>query len=127
MPAEKLVTWKIAWSNPHRPGENKPAELLRITRRATSTAETPPQVEDWFAANGFGTGYALFVSVIPEPDKKLRRWSEAAKQKARRSRLNNRLEQKASLFKELLYRQIIAADPHYYGDQDASAEKFSTE
>ena len=123
MSAEKLVTWKIAWSNPHRPRENKPAELLCVTRHTTSTAETPQQIEDWFAANGFGTGYALFVSVIPDPDKKPRWWSEATKQKVRRSRLNNRLEQKASLFKELLYRQIITDNPNYYGDHKPSTDK----
>jgi hypothetical protein len=109
-PELRTVTWAIRWSNPHKPRRpDQPEELLRVTRRVASTADTPPEIT---AAYKIGTGYCIQCSVTP--GKPPRRLSEASKRKMRRTKLRKRLEKNSPLFADELYEETIRENPNYY-------------
>lgn len=109
MSAPTIWRHGLRWGNPH----TEPAGPRVLIEIETDSPKTPPEIR---AAWRAGAGYAVFAYPLPTAPR--RRWSKAAKARARQRNLRQRLERKLPLLADQLFADEMTRRPAYYSAND---------
>jgi hypothetical protein len=102
---QRMWRYSLRWSNPHTQPTG-PYELAQALVPAGS--DTPAEIRALWQP---GMGYAICIDFDDIPIKK---WSAERKGKARRTRLDSRLQKVAPLFADEFRTRELAARPAYF-------------
>lgn len=106
--------WKIRWFNPYTSPPSNGPRVIGEPEVVEDWANNsrPPSAKMRAMCEKAGQGYSIgwHHEYIDPP----RRWSTEAKGRVRRKNLRKRLEKTEPLFAEILYPEIVAADPDYF-------------
>lgn len=105
-----MVRYSLAWRRPDipPPGPNVLKAMI-VVRGEPCPAEI---MALWVPGAGYSIGWELVTQ------KPLKRWSQAAKAKARMRNLRHRMERKYPLFAETFIADEIARRPQYFAAED---------
>jgi hypothetical protein len=113
----------IVWGSPYtNPPAEQPRVLMSVVRWQVSGHPVPEDITLKYAEIGFGTGWALSVSIDPEfteQQRLARQFSPERKAALRKGNLRRRVEKRAPLFAEEIIQRELARDPSYYNAEVA--------